>query len=238
MDSIYSRKRIQIPKIMSSNWKTNKNPMNKKKKIFMLILIIAIVTFITIVTAIAPIFETLCKEKAKSVATIICNEESTKIIQNYQYDDLVTVEKDKEENITMIKTNVTTINYIISDVGEKIQKRLNQTKQEDTEIPLGSFTGSKLFSGMGPNIPFKLSVIGNVVTDFRSEFKEAGINQTLHRLYLQVDCTVSILTAYQSTEETISNQVILAENIIVGHIPNSYYNLEGLNAKDALEIVE
>ena len=80
---------------------------------------------------------------------------------------------------------------------------------------------------------------GTVETDLKSEFKEAGINQTLHRVYLQVDCEVSILTPFHDISKKISNQVLLIENVIVGHIPDTYYNLEGLEGKnDALEMVE
>ena len=99
-------------------------------------------------------------------------------------------------------------------------------------------TGSKLFSGKGPGIPIRISSIGNVETDLRSEFVAQGINQTLHRVYLQVDCEVSILTPYDSITENISNQILLMENVIVGKIPSSYYNLEGIDSNSALDIIE
>lgn len=60
----------------------------------------------------------------------------------------------------------------------------------------------------------------------------------MHRVYLQVTCKVSILTPFQDIEKEITNQVLLIENVIVGNIPNTYYNLEGLNNGDALELVE
>ena len=75
-------------------------------------------------------------------------------------------------------------------------------------------------------------------TDLRSEFSEKGIKQTLHRVYLQVDCEVSILTPYNSITEKVSNQVLLIENVIVGKIPSTYYNLEGFDSNSALEIIE
>lgn len=214
-------------------------PSNQRKIIkFVLIIIVMIITFTSIINSIGPILDTLCKDKAKSVATIICNEESTKIIKNYKYEDLVTIHRDNDNNITMIQSNITPINYIISDVGEKIQKRINETESENTYINLGSVTGSKILSGIGPNIPVKLALIGNVETDLRSEFSSQGINQTIHRIYLQVDCNISILTPYNTTNESISNQVLIAENVIVGKIPNSYYNLEGLNSDSAIDIVQ
>lgn len=79
---------------------------------------------------------------------------------------------------------------------------------------------------------------GTVETDLKSEFKEAGINQTLHRIYLEVRCNVSILTPYDTINETIINQVLLAEGVIIGNIPNTYYNLEGLNSDQMLETIE
>ena len=103
----------------------------------------------------------------------------------------------------------------------------------------GSFTGFKLLSGEGPGIPITISSIGNVETDLRSEFTAQGINQTLHRIYLQVDCEVIIVTPFETISETISNQVLLVENVIVGHIPDTYYNLEGIDCKsEALEVME
>ena len=210
----------------------------KKFGKFLIILVMMIGTFQVLFCATKPIIEALCKDKAKSVATIICNEESTKIIANYQYEDIITIHRDNDNNITMIQSNMIPINYIISDVGEKIQKRIDETPSQKIHINLGSFTGSKLLSGIGPNVPVKLNLVGNIETDLRSEFKSQGINQTIHRIYLQVDCRINILTPYDIVEEKISNQVLIAENIIVGKIPEAYYNLQGLNSNNAIDIVQ
>ena len=83
-----------------------------------------------------------------------------------------------------------------------------------------------------------ISSIGNVETDLRSEFTSKGINQTLHRVYLQVDCEVSILTPFKDLDKKISNQVLLLENVIVGQIPNTYYNIQGTSQEQEMEFVE
>ena len=103
---------------------------------------------------------------------------------------------------------------------------------------MGSFTGIKLLSGRGPGINIQISSIGNVETDLRSEFTEQGINQTLHRVYLQVDCEVSILTPFKDIDKKISNQVLLLENVIIGTVPNTYYNIEGIDKSQAVDIIE
>ena len=235
---IYSRPRIKIPPIFSNNI-GDKNLKRKQKivKIF-IIMVIAFSTVKIVLDAILPIFDTLCKDKAKSIATIISNEEATNVMKEHTYDEIFTLEKDKDGNITMIKSNIIAINEIISDVAVKIQNTINQRGRENIEIALGSFTGFKLLSGKGPGVPIKISSIGNVETDLRSEFSEKGINQTLHRVYLQVDCEVSILTPYNSITEKVSNQVLLIENVIVGKIPSTYYNLEGVDSNSAIDIIE
>ena len=235
---IYSRPRIRIPKLFFSN-DGDKNLKRKQKiaKIFM-IMVIAFSTVKIVLDAISPIFDALCEDKAKSIATIISNNEATNVMKDHTYDELFTIEKDNDGNITMIKSNIIPINEIISDVAVKIQTSINERGRENIRIALGSFTGSKLLSGRGPGVPIRISSIGNVETDLRSEFSAQGINQTLHRVYLQVDCEVSILTPYNTISEKVSNQVLLIENVIVGKIPSAYYNLEGIDSSSALDIIE
>ena len=80
--------------------------------------------------------------------------------------------------------------------------------------------------------------IGNVETDLRSEFIAQGINQTLHRVYLQIKCEVKILTPFNLITQSIDNQVLLLENVIVGHVPNTYYNLDGIDKNNAVDLIE
>ena len=102
----------------------------------------------------------------------------------------------------------------------------------------GSFTGLKLLSGQGPGIKITISSIGNIKTDLKSEFISKGINQTLHRVYLHVDCEVSILTPFNNINKKITNQILIAENVIVGVIPETYYNLEGMTQDDVMEVMQ
>lgn len=239
MDKIYSRPRLKIPQGITSFGK--KIPEKKRKKMVkvIFIFIIAFSTVKLILDAVLPVFDTLCESKAKAIATVVSNDQATKVMRDHTYDELFTIEKDTEGNITMIRANVIPINEIISDVPNKIQEEINRKGKSNVEIALGTFTGFRLMAGRGPGVKITISTIGNVETDLRSEFVSQGINQTLHRVYLQVKCQVSILTPFHDLTQEITNQVLLAENVIVGHIPSTYYNLEGLQGNsDALEIIE
>lgn len=227
---IYTRHRIKLPKITEDR--------NKRKIIkILLILVIAITIVRAVLLSINPIIEEKCKTVAKSIATKISNEQATLVMAKYTYEDLINVIKDENGNIKMIGTNIISVNEIISDIPIKIQEELEKSENNNFNIKLGSFFGSKIFSGMGPNINIKIQLDGTVETDLKSEFTSQGINQTLHRIYLDVVCKVSILTPVNVISEAIKNQVLLVEGIIAGEIPESYYNLEGLEKKDAIEMV-
>lgn len=227
---IYTRHRIRLPKITDDK--------NKRKILkILVILIIAIIVARAILLSVSPIIEERCKTNAKSIATKISNEQATIVMSNYTYDDLINIVKDDEGNIKMIGTNIISVNEIISDIPIKIQEEFEKNENNNFNIKLGSFFGSKIFAGMGPDINIKIQLDGTVETDLRSEFKSQGINQTLHRIYLEVVCYVSILTPFEVITEKITNQVLLVEGIIAGEIPQSYYNLEGLDTNDAIEII-
>ena len=106
-------------------------------------------------------------------------------------------------------------------------------------LHFGSFTGFKLLAGRGPDVRIKISSIGNIETNLKSEFSAQGINQTLHRVHLDVNVKVSILTSFKDIEKDITNQVLLIENVIVGRIPETYYNIDGTSTKDsAMEVIK
>lgn len=239
-EKIYSRKRIMIPRVQY--YKTNNTNKNyKKQKSIIKILIIFIIEILVarnIINAINPIIDTQCVNQAKNIATIITNEQSSIVMEKYKYEDLATVIKDDNGKIQMIKLNIIPVNEIISDVAIRVQNELNNVETADMGIRLGSFSGSKLLSYFGPKINIKISCIGNVETDLKSEFKSVGINQTLHQVYLDIDCEVMILTPYNTKNEKIKNQVLIAESIIVGEIPNTYYNLDGVDSSSAMKIIE
>lgn len=217
--------------------KYNKN--NKKIMIFLSIILIAFITFFAMWNFINPIFESLCEDKAKSIATIITNEETTKIMNKYQYDSFFKVEKDENNRVRMITANILKINQITSDISINIQKSLEENEQKTIDIPVGSITGIRYLSGIGPRIPLKIACSGNVETELKSEFVAQGVNQTIHRVYLSVKTSVNIITSFNIMEKTIENQVLILENVIVGEIPSTYYNFEGTNSEeDTLRWIE
>ena len=138
MHKIYSRPRIRIPKVLINGEGIN-NHKNKKIAKIIIILIIAFSTVKIVLDAVYPIFDTLCEAKAKSIATIVSNEQATNVMKEHSYDELFTLEKDNNNNITMVKSNVLAINEIISDVAVKIQENIDNRGRENIEIAIRQF---------------------------------------------------------------------------------------------------
>ena len=139
MSKIYSRPRIRIPKIFLSI--VEDKIFRKKQKItkIFIIMVIAFSTVKVVLDAISPIFDTLCKDRAKSIATIISNEQATVVMKEHEYDEFFTIEKDNEGNVTMIKSNVGPINEVISDVAVKVQNEINKQGRDNIEIAIRQF---------------------------------------------------------------------------------------------------
>ena len=226
MDSIYSRKRINIPKI--KGFYTKNNNKNKKILTVCVILCISVLTFYSILKSIDPIFDGLCIQKAKSSVAL----------DNIDNKDIVSVVKDEANNTNILKTDVVVINKIASDVALEIEKELQNLKNEEIRIPIGALTGNKYLAGMGPGVKIKIIPTGNITTELKTEFQAQGINQTMYRIYLELKCDTNILTPYKTIHEEISNQVLLVETLIVGDVPQTYYNLEGLEKKNTIDIIE
>ena len=173
MDKIYSRARIKLPFTSKKKYSSNPKCVRKTKRflVVMQVFLVAYLTYQIAIKSINPIMEKQCENISKSIATKICNEEATKVMANYKYGDLCVITKDSNGSIAMVSANIITVNEIVSDVAIKIQEELNKIENSEFNIKLGSFTGSKLLSGRGPDVQIKMSTIGNIETNLRSEFE-------------------------------------------------------------------
>lgn len=220
---IYSRSRFCHSRV---NNLPDKKKLEKNNILISIIsvIVVAIITFLWITKTMNPIMNELCIDKAKNIATQISNEEATVIMNKYTYDDLITIIRDNNGNIKMLQTNTKNINQIMSDIPINIVRKFEEKNNEDIFIYSGNILGLRIFSASGPKIHIKIANVGNVDTKLESEFISQGINQTLHRIYLVLTCEVTILTPYNTIKQKIDNQILIAESVIVGTVPDIYYN--------------
>lgn len=141
---------------------------------------------------------------------------------NIRYDRIVYFEKDLDGRITALKTNMSEVNRLKTDILNLINDEIMAMDASDLGIPVGSLVLPELFSGRGPDIPVQVISIRNSDASFASHFTEAGINQTLQQLTMDVIVDVSVLVLGKTRSLSVSSQVVVAETIIVGQVPNTY----------------
>ena len=146
---------------------------------------------------------------------------------NIAYDRIVFFEKDLEGRITALKTNMSEVNRLKTDVLNIINDEILALDQSDIGIPIGSLFLPELFSGKGPAIPVRILSIRNSDANFASSFSQAGINQTLHRLNMDVSIDVAVLVLGETSSFTMSSEVVVAETIIVGQVPQTFLQTGG-----------
>ena len=140
-----------------------------------------------------------------------------------KYDDLFTVVKDSNGDVSMVQANSPEINLISREIANLAQANLDALGSQEISVPAGTFTGLALLMGMGPEVTISVIPIGSALCDFVSYFTSAGINQTLHKIYINVHAVISIVTPIDEPTITVTAEVLVAENLIVGDVPQFYF---------------
>ena len=146
---------------------------------------------------------------------------------NIQYDRIVYFEKDLNGRITALKTNMSEVNRLKTNILNLINDEILAMDTSHLGVPLGSLFLPEFLSGKGPGIPVEIISIRNSDASFDSDFRAAGINQTMHQLSMEVLIDVSVLVLGETESFAVSSQVVVAETIIVGDVPDTYLQTGG-----------
>ena len=171
----------------------------------------------------------LAETQVRNATSDLINDAIDKQIEtgNIRYDRIVYFEKDLEGRITALKTNMTEINRLKTSILNLINDEILALDTTDITIPVGSLLFPEFFSGRGPGIPVQILSIRNSDGSFSSYFSEAGINQTLHKLTMDVSVDVSVLVLGKTESFTVNSQVVVAETLIIGQVPNTFLQTGG-----------
>ena len=138
------------------------------------------------------------------------------------YDDLVHLEKDQSGHVAAVRSDMAAFNRLQSRIADSILQRLSEVSTRELEIPVGTLTGSSLLAGRGPCIRIRMHAVGSTTAKLRNAFTAAGINQTKHQILLDVTVQMSILLPGFRTSTQVSNEITVAETIIIGSVPDTY----------------
>lgn len=175
---------------------------------------------------IKPTLASICEVKAKIIATQIINDTVRSELENDEMKEQILMPTfDNEGKINMIRTDALAMNTISSSIAQKVQEKIVSLKDQNFSIPLGAALDSQLLATMGPKLKFSIMHEGSVIVDFKTEFEESGINQTRYKIYITVSVDIRVISPVITSDMTVNNNVLIAEIVIVGDVPESYMKL-------------
>jgi len=163
--------------------------------------------------------ENICEYKAAQLVNEYIDYGVLAASSLFQERNFVSVVYNNDGTVTSIETDGIEVNRFASLISESIQKEIISREHEKITVPLGSVTGVKLLSAFGFSIPFRIIPAGKVKVIPESLFYDGGINQTVHKLKMNVSVNVRILFPMAAREEKIEREIIVAETVIVGDVP-------------------
>ena len=193
------------------------------------LLLAACVAFLMFRSRYRDVIRELAQTQVKNTTSDLTNDAIAKQIADgvIQYDRIVYFEKDLNGRITALKTNMSEVNRLKTDILNIINDEILALDTSDIGIPLGSLFLPEFLSGKGPAIPVHILSIRNSDATFVSDFSQAGINQTLHKLTMTVSVDVAVLVLGETSSFTINSEVVVAETVIVGDVPETFLQTGG-----------
>ena len=176
---------------------------------------------------VVPVIRSFCKTEVESSIRNAINESNESILKKaIAYDDIFTVVYSSDKEVVSVRANMGLVNQISMLWGTEIQNHINGKKEIVFERPAGTFSGSVFLSQFGKNVSFRCTFVATSKTDYRSEFIRQGVNQTLHRLYLEAQVEATLLSPYASDKLIVCDSFLFSESVINGKVPDTYISSE------------
>ena len=157
------------------------------------------------------------------MATRALNAALTEALEDgVDYDDLMNVRMDDGGQVSLLSANSMRMNALAERAGDAALRKLETVSAQKVDVPLGAALGLTLLAGSGPRIPISIVPVGSVQTDFETEFEACGINQTRHKVYLQLSASIRIVIPTGAKTTNVTANMLVAESIIVGKVPESF----------------
>ena len=194
----------------------------KKRRRRRLLLIVPLLVLTGLVLLVelhlSPYIRELARNQAVNAASNAIIEAVSEMLRrgDTDFSRVIVLEKDVEGHITAL---------LKVEVLELLDTLVAQINTQQMGIPLGNLLLPDLLAGTGPELPVKAVSLTMSNADFFSDFTAAGINQTLQTLKVRFTISLTILTTVGYETVDVDSDVMLAQTVIVGTVPETYVNL-------------
>jgi sporulation protein YunB len=179
-----------------------------------------------------PVIKTVSGNQARILCTAAINRAVLDELSRspVQYGSFVGIIKDDAGNVAALETDALALSRLKATLTEAVNQALAALPQQDVRIPLGTLTGIELLSGRGPGVKLKMMPSSYIESEIINHFDSAGINQTRHAIAVIFTVSVSAILAPYITTVTVTAEVVVAETVIVGPVPNFWAGYTGQQA--------
>lgn len=202
--------------------------MKRKRKITPIVAMLLIVPigvlFIMAEIRISNVRKELISYAARNAASAATTAgvENSLDTDKVRYADLIKFGRDQSGNIVSVTTDAYYLNKIGNNIGDEIDKHINQMKSYIIKIPFSVLFSEQLINGRGPKMPLVFVMTGITTTDFENEFTAAGVNQTHHRIMMSITVNTYVIHSGNVTVVPYKTNVCIAESIVVGITPQTF----------------
>ena len=181
--------------------------------------------------ALRPVLAAAARYQVRSQVTAAVEQWAARDLQErgVDYSDFVTITRDEAGEITALSADMARLNLLRAELSAHLLERLEDSQLELT-IPVGSLLPLEPTWARGPELHLRALALGTASAEFESEFPSAGINQTRHRLWLELSVPVTVLLPGGGEELTVDSRLCVAETVIVGQVPQTWFQTGGLPA--------
>ena len=190
---------------------------------------LALAVIFLIDSALRPTLTALAQARVENAVTRIVNDavDGTLTSEAISYSDLVTLEKDAAGQVSVLAADTARLNALRTEILDEVLAQVEQLDSQELGVPLGSLTGFATASDLGPVLPVRVLTAAVPTADFENVFTSTGINQTLHRIMLNVRVECTLLIPGGTVDTAVEAQVCAAETLLVGKVPDAYLELPG-----------
>lgn len=201
-----------------------KNKKSIKSFLFIVLLFVVLIYgFIFAEKIVKPAIFSIAEIRVKEIVIQIVNDAvHTEFSGDFNFNDFITTKTGQDGKVVMVQANSAVMNRLSSELALLIERNFQEIISSHVRISVGSIVGSQLLSQYGPMIKLNVMPIGMAKVNFKTEFESAGINQTRHKIYLEVDTQTKIVIPFSMRTIDIKTMVPIAETIIVGDVPQSF----------------
>lgn len=196
-----------------------------------------------------PILLDYAELESRKIASIVINNAVNKnVTENVDVEDLFLITKDANDEIKTIDFNPITVNKLLTKTTNSVQMNLKYIEQGKIElldlatnalidynkdklkqgiiyeIPTGVIFGNSFLANIGPTVPVKFSLVGDIISYVNTKITNYGINNALIEVNIVLELSEQVILPFVTNKIKIETTIPVALKLIQGSVPEYYMN--------------